>query len=84
MHVDQSSPLAPPPVVTKAEYDQIATGMTYEQVKQIIGAPGEENAHDETAGFVTVSYQWMNSNGSNMNAMFQNGKLVSKAQAGLP
>ena len=28
-------------------------------------------------------YMWQNSDGSNMNAMFQNDKLVNKAQFGL-
>ena len=74
----------PPPVVTKAEYDLIREGMTYEQVTQIIGASGEEQSRSDLAGFTTVMYSWMNSNGSNMNAMFQNGGLVQKAQFGLP
>lgn len=73
-----------PPVVTKAEYDRIAEGMTYEQVRGIIGATGEELARNNIAGIETVMYSWMNSNGSNMNAMFQNGKLMQKAQFGLP
>ncbi len=34
-------------------------------------------------GIKTVMHQWMNSDGSNMNAMFQNDKLVQKAQFGL-
>jgi hypothetical protein len=29
-------------------------------------------------------YSWKNRNGSNMNAMFQDGELVTKAQFGLP
>jgi len=28
-------------------------------------------------------YQWVNPGGSNMNAMFQNNKLIEKAQFGL-
>jgi hypothetical protein len=75
---------APAPVVTKAEFDQIREGMTYEQVQRIIGAPGEVQSSSDLAGYKTVMYAWMNSNGSNMNAMFQNGKLVQKAQFGLP
>jgi hypothetical protein len=75
---------APPPIVTKAEYDQIREGMTYEQVRSIIGAPGEEISRSDLAGFTTVMYSWTNANGSNMNAMFQNNRLVNKAQFGLP
>jgi hypothetical protein len=34
----------------------------------------------ELAGIKTVMYSWQNPDGSNMNAMFQDDKLVSKAQ----
>lgn len=74
----------PPPIVTKAEYDQIREGMTYEQVRSIIGATGEELSRSDLAGFTTIMYSWSNSNGSNMNAMFQNNRLINKAQFGLP
>lgn len=74
---------APPPVVTQAQYDQIVNGMTYEQVRSIIGTGGEELSRSDMAGISTVMYSWTNSNGSNMNAMFQNGRLINKAQFGL-
>ena len=72
------------PVVTKAEFDQIREGMSYEEAARIIGASGELQSSSEIAGYRTVMYSWMNSNGSNMNAMFQNGRLINKAQFGLP
>lgn len=72
-----------PPIVTLAEYEQIREGMTYEQVKTIIGTPGQELSRSDLAGYTTVMYSWSNTNGSNMNAMFQNGRLVNKAQFGL-
>jgi hypothetical protein len=78
------SPLAPPPVVTRAEYEQLREGMTYSDACRIVGASGEEMTRSDLAGYTTVMYCWTNSNGSNMNAMFQNGSLVSKAQFGLP
>jgi hypothetical protein len=78
------SPLAPAPVVTRAKYERIQDGMTYDQVRAIIGQAGEELSRSDIAGYTTVMYSWKNSNGSNMNAMFQNGKLVNKAQFGLP
>ena len=73
-----------PPVVTKAEYNQIREGMSYAEVRSIIGAPGEEQSRSDLAGTTTVMYSWMNSNGSNMNAMFQSDRLITKAQFGLP
>jgi len=70
-------------VVTSSEYGQLRDGMTYSQVQAIIGAPGQELSRSDLAGIVTVMYSWTNSDGSNMNAMFQNGALVMKAQFGL-
>jgi len=71
------------PIVTKSEYNRINDGMSYSQVCSIIGSNGEEMSRSDIGGYTTVMYQWVNSNGSNMNAMFQNGGLVSKAQYGL-
>jgi hypothetical protein len=79
-----SSIAAPAPVVTKAEFDRIRDGMSYEEVAKIIGASGEVLSSSDVAGYKTIMYSWTNSNGSNMNAMFQNGKLTQKAQFGLP
>lgn len=77
-------------IVTFAKYNQITNGMTYEQVVAIIGKQGEEMSRNHIDGVQgvmasidTVMYQWMNGNGSNMNAMFQNNKLMQKAQFGL-
>ena len=72
-----------------AEYNQISNGHSYYQVREIIGAAGTEMSRSDLAGFTTVMYSWTNSNGSNMNAMFQGQadevpKLVTKAQFGLP
>lgn len=72
-----------PPTVTKAEYNSLQTGMTYSQAASVIGAQGNEISRNEIAGIKTVMYQWQNGDGSNMNAMFQNDALVSKAQFGL-
>ena len=69
--------------VTLAAYMQIQNGMTYEQVREIIGTAGEEISRSNIAGYSTVMYSWKNWNGSNMNAMFQNDQLVTKAQFGL-
>lgn len=72
-----------PPLVSKSDYDRIEEGMSYAQTSKIIGAPGEELSRSDLAGYRTVMYSWKNSNGSNMNAMFQNDRLVTKAQFGL-
>ena len=72
--------------MTKAKYDAIATGMTYEQVVKVIGKEGEEQSRNEIAGITTVMYQWQNTSITDLggaNAMFQNGKLIQKAQFNL-
>ena len=70
--------------VTAAEYSLLQAGMSYQEAVEIIGFPGEEISRSDIAGITTVMYQWTNRDFSNMNAMFQNGALVTKAQFGLP
>jgi hypothetical protein len=70
--------------VTKANYNELKTGMTYSQVVQVLGKDGDELSSNEIGDIKTVMYKWDgDSFGSNMNAMFQNDKLMSKAQIGL-
>lgn len=76
--------------VSKSEYDRIEHGMSYAQVVRIIGSPGEQMSSNRIDGqgvmpnVRTEMYMWQNGNGSNMNAIFQNDKLIQKAQFGLP
>jgi hypothetical protein len=65
------------------DYERTAKGMSYESVRSIIGSPGEELSRSDVAGYHTVIYAWKNPDGSNMNAMFQHGELIQKAQFGL-
>jgi len=75
------------PTMTKAEFDQIKDGMSYEEVAAIVGGPGELQAESGTPGdqFHTVSYKFdgEGSMGANAQLMFQGGKLNMKAQMGL-
>lgn len=79
----------PPPAssalgVTAAGYSALYTGMTYEKASEILGSPGEELSSSDVAGTRTVMVAWKANNGfANMNAMFQNDRLVMKAQLGL-
>jgi hypothetical protein len=66
-----------------SEFSRLQSGATYQRAVSIIGAAGEEMSRSEIAGITTVMYGWKNFDGSNMNAMFQNGGLVNKAQFGL-
>jgi len=58
--------------------------MSYQEVVTIIGNQGEELSRTNVANIEAVAYSWKNANGSNMTALFQNDKLNTKAQFGLP
>jgi len=71
--------------VTMAEYNAIKTGMTWDEVVEIVGQPTEELSRNAIAGVETAMYHWVNEGffAGNMNVMFQNGRVVQKAQFGL-
>jgi hypothetical protein len=79
-----AEPSEPAYVVTKAQFDQLRDGMTYDQVKQLLGDPGEQIAHQNLMGLTDDMYRWTNWNGSLMMLMFQNGRMISKNQFNLP
>lgn len=70
--------------VTMDQFVRIKEGMTYNEVVAILGSDGELTSSNELAGYKTVLYTWAGASfASNMNAMFQNDKMISKAQFGL-
>lgn len=74
--------------ITLEEFNQIETGMTYEQVVEIIGTEGTVMSESDITGdgqYKTTIYSWEGegSLGANANITFQSGKVVSKAQFGL-
>lgn len=73
------------PRITAAEFAAIRPGMTPAQVEAIVGSPGELMSENEMAGIHTFMVQWEGDGGfgANANAMFQDGKLIQKAQFGL-
>jgi len=56
--------------------------MSIAKVETIVGE-GQETGRSEAGGSLAVNYRWQNADGSIMNAMFQENKLVTKAQSGL-
>jgi hypothetical protein len=71
---------------TLAKFYKIKTGITYQQVKAIIGVdgtvmPGVPGVMPETR---TIMYQWEgNSLGANAMIKFQNNSLIQKSRFGL-
>ena len=85
-----AAPAAPPepvndPGISASEFAQLRTGMTHAEAEAIVGSPGELMSENEIAGIRTFMVQWEGESGmgANANAMFQNGKLIQKAQFGL-
>ena len=67
---------------TMTNYNRINTGMTYSQVSTILGDSGKELSRVDIKGApLTVSYQWQNTDGSNIIVMFQDDAVTTKAQA---
>lgn len=74
--------------ISLAEFNQIATGMTYDEVVQIIGSSGtllSESGGNLGPEYYTALWMWEGEGiaGANANVMFQGGGVVSKAQFGL-
>ncbi len=71
-------------IITADEFARLQDGMTYAQAVQIVGSRGRREQpdiagrdHDDHV------FRGPNDDFSNANAMFQDGRLVSKAQFGL-
>ncbi len=74
--------------ITLEEFNQIQTGMTYEQVVELIGTDGTIMSESDITGdgqYKTTIYSWEGKGGlgANANVTFQGGKVVAKAQFGL-
>lgn len=70
---------------TKITYDNflsIKMGMTYDEVKQILGE-GSEISSNEISGIKTIMYTWQGRGMSNISVTIQNDAVTNKAQAGL-
>lgn len=88
---EQQPPAATPPIdrLNLANYARVEMGMTYDQVKAIIGPASEELASSEFGAGTefavqTVMLTWNGSWGANAIISFQNGRAAMKTQAGLP
>ena len=67
------------------KFNKIETGMSYQDVVNIIGEEGTVLSESEIGNIKSTIYSWYGegSIGANANVTFQNGKVVSKAQVGL-
>ena len=68
--------------VTDAKYGRIASGMPYEDVRDLIGKAGDEQSETQMDGTRLMTHMWKNSNGSRVVCTFRNGRLYSKSRFG--
>ena len=70
--------------ITIEEFNKIETGMTYEDVCEIIGSKGTISSEVETPGYKIVIVTWYGNGtaGSNANVTFTNNSVTGKAQVG--
>lgn len=68
----------------KAEFDQVKSGMTIEEVQKILG-PGVMDAESESGDIKMQMFSWQAQGdlGANISVSFTNGKSDSKAQSGI-
>lgn len=65
--------------VTMEKYNKINNGMTYDQVKAVLGE-GQLVSQTDLLGTKGEIYEWINAGGPNMNVTFQDGKVQAKTQ----
>ena len=70
------------PGVSLAAYDRIRPGMSYEDVGGLIGR-GTETNRTARGDITMVMYEWRLPGGANVNVVFENNRLIQKAQFGL-
>lgn len=62
------------------KFMKVTMGMSYDQVKGILG-DGTEESSTGSGDLKTISYSWKNDDGSNMSVMLQGNKVITKSQA---
>lgn len=73
-------------VLNSEKFDQIKSGMTYEEVVKVIGSEGQvmSETGDPGTEFHTVIYEWETDGFmSSANITFQGNKMMNKAQVGV-
>lgn len=84
-----AGPVAPadaaPEGFTMAGYEALQNGMSYGDAVRVIGSEGKQLSSSEAEGVTTTYYLWGNPDTQEgaISTIFQNGKLVQKAQNGM-
>ena len=70
-------------VVTLAQYEQLTPGMHLLAVEHSLSFGAEIGTQNLPNDEISITYEWLNPDGSKIIATFQDMKLTGKAQAGL-
>jgi len=71
------------PGLTMAKFRQVQTGMSRQQVVNILGNQAELLSDSQIAGIKTEMWMWKGAFGENCSVMFQDGAVIQKSQFGL-
>lgn len=69
--------------IDENKFNQIQSGMTYDEVKNIIGEDGQNISESEIAGIKTIMYQWEDDSWGIAIVTFQNDQVTNKSQSGI-
>lgn len=69
--------------VSLDKFNKIELGMSYDQVKGIMGSEGNETSSTKSRSYEAKSYEWKGEKFARISVRFQNGELVSKSQSGI-
>ena len=69
--------------LTMDKYNQIKNGMSYQEVKDIIGREGTQTMSSGEGKYKVESYKWEGDNYQFISVVFTGGKVQSKVQANL-
>jgi len=64
-------------------FNKINLGMSYDDVKGIVGSDGDNTASSKSGSYESKTYQWKGERFARISARFRNGKLVYKYQGGI-
>ena len=72
---------APAGVVDGVKYSKVDLGMSYDEVKNIMGSAGDQISSSDINGNSMATYQWLNADETGTCAVaFKNGKVCTKMQ----